>query len=202
MDGNSEKQPLKTGCVGYQGFHRPKIPMVPGFSPPQNTYPGLVPVKERYGGCGLATLKSSLPVTWKSDVCCALGCSRIGGVISPSQNLYSTSYGHLYKKGSILHHSSYYYWCFRISRSSLKTSTGWCSTPTLLLICSSFSRESGRLFLICPSLSTPQVYTHRIHVPWIKAQLWLEKKSMKCKDAGPDFCISSTWMSRWKLVNG
>ena len=31
--------------------------------------------------------------------------------------------------------------------------TGWCSTLTLLLICSSFSRENGNLFLI----STAQV---------------------------------------------
>ena len=31
---------------------------------------------------------------------------------------------------------------------------GKCSTPTLLLICSSFSRENGHLFLICSSLST------------------------------------------------
>ena len=34
--------------------------------------------------------------------------------------------------------------------------TGWCSTTTLLLICSSFSRENGHLFLICSSLSTAQ----------------------------------------------
>ena len=35
--------------------------------------------------------------------------------------------------------------------------TGWCSTPTLLLICSSFSRENGHPLLICSSLSTAQV---------------------------------------------
>ena len=34
--------------------------------------------------------------------------------------------------------------------------TGWCLTPTLLLICSSFSRENGHIFLICSSLSTAQ----------------------------------------------
>ena len=34
--------------------------------------------------------------------------------------------------------------------------TGWCSTPTLLLICSSFSRENGHPLLICSSLSTAQ----------------------------------------------
>ena len=36
--------------------------------------------------------------------------------------------------------------------------SGWCSTPTLLLICSSFSRENGYPFLICSSLSTAQLY--------------------------------------------
>ena len=35
--------------------------------------------------------------------------------------------------------------------------TGWCSTPTLLLICSSFSRENGHSLLICSSLSTAQL---------------------------------------------
>ena len=34
--------------------------------------------------------------------------------------------------------------------------TGWCSTPTLFLICSSFSRENGHPLLICSSLSTAQ----------------------------------------------
>ena len=34
--------------------------------------------------------------------------------------------------------------------------TGWCSTPTYLLICSSFNRENGTFFLICSSLSTNQ----------------------------------------------
>ncbi len=32
--------------------------------------------------------------------------------------------------------------------------TGWCSTPTLLLICSSFNRENCHPSLICSSLST------------------------------------------------
>ena len=35
--------------------------------------------------------------------------------------------------------------------------SGWCSTPTLLLICSSFSRENCHFFLICSSLSTAQL---------------------------------------------
>ena len=34
--------------------------------------------------------------------------------------------------------------------------SGWCSTPTVLLICSSFSRENGHPLLICSSLSTAQ----------------------------------------------
>ncbi len=34
---------------------------------------------------------------------------------------------------------------------------GWCSTPTLLLICSSFSRENGHSLLICSSRSTAQL---------------------------------------------
>ena len=34
--------------------------------------------------------------------------------------------------------------------------SGWCSTPTLLLICSSFRRENGHPLLICSSLSTVQ----------------------------------------------
>ena len=38
----------------------------------------------------------------------------------------------------------------------LSSFTGWCLTPTLLLICSSFSRENGHIFLICSSLSTAQ----------------------------------------------
>ena len=37
------------------------------------------------------------------------------------------------------------------------TITGWCSTPTLLLIWSSFSRENGHPLLICSSLSTVQI---------------------------------------------
>ena len=34
--------------------------------------------------------------------------------------------------------------------------SGWCSTPTLLLICSSFNRENGHPLLICSSLSVAQ----------------------------------------------
>ena len=43
-------------------------------------------------------------------------------------------------------------------RVSLKstTSTGWCSTPNQLLICSSFSKKNGNPLLICSSLSTNQ----------------------------------------------
>ena len=37
-----------------------------------------------------------------------------------------------------------------------KIKPGKCLTPTLLLICSSFSRENGHLLLICSSLSTSQ----------------------------------------------
>ncbi len=40
---------------------------------------------------------------------------------------------------------------------------GWCSTPTLLLICSSFSRENGHPLLICSSLSTVQNRIPTIH---------------------------------------
>ena len=36
--------------------------------------------------------------------------------------------------------------------------SGWCSTLTLLLICSSFSRENVHLLLICSSLSTTQIF--------------------------------------------
>ena len=37
---------------------------------------------------------------------------------------------------------------------------GWCSTPTYLLICSSFNRENGYPLLICSSLSTGQTDSH------------------------------------------
>ena len=36
--------------------------------------------------------------------------------------------------------------------------SGWCSTPTLLLICSSLSRENGYPLLIFSSLSTAQLW--------------------------------------------
>ena len=36
--------------------------------------------------------------------------------------------------------------------------SGWCSTPSLLLICSSFSRENGHPLLVCSSLSTAQLW--------------------------------------------
>ena len=41
-------------------------------------------------------------------------------------------------------------------KSPFTNTSGWCLTPTLLLICSSFSRENGHIFLICSSLSTAQ----------------------------------------------
>ena len=37
-------------------------------------------------------------------------------------------------------------------------SSGWCSTPNQLLICSSFSREDCHPWLICSSLSTSQSF--------------------------------------------
>ena len=40
--------------------------------------------------------------------------------------------------------------------------TGKCLTPTLLLICSSFSRENGYPLLICSSLSTAQFFLSRV----------------------------------------
>ncbi len=41
-------------------------------------------------------------------------------------------------------------------------SSGWCSTPNQLLICSSFSRENGHPLLICSSLSTSQSFLSSI----------------------------------------
>ena len=38
-----------------------------------------------------------------------------------------------------------------------KNISGKCSTPNQLLICSSFSGENGKFFLICSSLSTNQI---------------------------------------------
>ena len=43
-----------------------------------------------------------------------------------------------------------------LQTTSLARKTGWCSTPPLLLICSSFSRENCHPLLICSSLSTAQ----------------------------------------------
>ena len=45
----------------------------------------------------------------------------------------------------------------KVFRVHSKNITGWCSTPTWLLICSSFSREDGHPLLICSSLSTAQI---------------------------------------------
>ena len=42
------------------------------------------------------------------------------------------------------------FWCLRFS--------GWCSTPTQVLICSSFNRENGHPLLICSSLSRAQFF--------------------------------------------
>ena len=44
-----------------------------------------------------------------------------------------------------------------------KSIPGWCSTPTYLLICSSFNRENGCPLLLCSSLSTAQLSRLRIH---------------------------------------
>ena len=41
------------------------------------------------------------------------------------------------------------------SRSLEGKLTGWCLTPTLLIICSSFSRENDHPLLICSSPSAP-----------------------------------------------
>ena len=46
---------------------------------------------------------------------------------------------------------------YKILYGIVNSITGWCSTPTLLLICSSFSRENCHQFLICSSLSTAQI---------------------------------------------
>ena len=48
---------------------------------------------------------------------------------------------------------------------SSDTLTGWCSTLTLLLICSSFSRESDHPLLICSSLSTAQLRNQWVFTP-------------------------------------
>ena len=52
---------------------------------------------------------------------------------------------------------------------------GWCLTPTLLLICSSFNRENGYPLLICSSLSTAQV---KISI-FTELELELQKESPK-----------------------
>ena len=48
------------------------------------------------------------------------------------------------------------HWGILKLRTKLRIPSGKCLTPTQLLICSSFSRENGHLFLICSSLSTSQ----------------------------------------------
>ena len=45
---------------------------------------------------------------------------------------------------------------------SLTILTGWCSTPTQLLICSSFNRENGHPLFICSSLSTAQLISESL----------------------------------------
>ena len=62
---------------------------------------------------------------------------------------------------------------------------GWCSTPTQLLICSSFSRENCHLLLICSSLSAAQaercsldqeaLLTFGSDPRWLVAAFWLGK---------------------------
>ena len=49
---------------------------------------------------------------------------------------------------------------------------GWCSTPTLLLVCSSFSRENCHSLLICSSLSTCQL--HMCFFFW--STVWITSK--------------------------
>ncbi len=54
----------------------------------------------------------------------------------------------------------------KVSIFKKKNITGWCLTPTLLLICSSFSRENCHLLLICSSLSTAQIKMfHCVNLP-------------------------------------
>ena len=50
-------------------------------------------------------------------------------------------------------------WNGEVQGSLYANYSGWCSTPTLLLICSSFSRENGHPLLICSSLSTAQIFS-------------------------------------------
>ena len=49
-------------------------------------------------------------------------------------------------------------WCHMMPYHHMWSLSGWCLTPTLLLICSSFSKENGHIFLICSSLSTAQLW--------------------------------------------
>ena len=67
-----------------------------------------------------------------------------------------------------------------------KYSTGWCSTPTLLLICSSFSRENGYPLLICSSLSTPQSRTS------CSIKVHLDVKCVKLEKTQPSNPIHSS----------
>ena len=60
-----------------------------------------------------------------------------------------------------IHHISYTYVYIYIYQIYIIHLSGWwCSTLTLLLICSSFSREYGHPLLICSSLSTAQLYRY------------------------------------------
>ena len=57
---------------------------------------------------------------------------------------------------------------------------GWCSTLTMLLICSSFRRENGYPLLICSSLSTAQVgkYTPYMDPSWEMQEKTLQQTNV------------------------
>ena len=69
---------------------------------------------------------------------------------------------------------------------------GWCSTPTQLLICSSFNRENGHPLLICSSLSTAQVLLVVLNLVSPKSLLYTDRTS----------CIAlidlhRSWVTSW-----
>ena len=74
--------------------------------------------------------------------------------------------------------------------------TGWCSTLTLLLICSSFSRENVHLLLICSSLSTTQKMV--FFPPWL---LGREKTFMNFGEEKPKL-NSELDLARGATVDG
>ena len=72
-------------------------------------------------------------------------------------------------------------------------STGWCSTPTWLLIRSSFSGENDHLFLICSSLSTAQLLKRIFNKPFTQRTLnWIcqpqKKNPSKLMVWSPNLC--------------